>query len=97
VALKFLESRFPCPVININQPSNFKKTYFYLDTLDQFIKKEYARKWGSIIWSHKHAHTHKELFETACLILNQIKENVRSQRLASLEEEAVLVFLPGLN
>ena len=30
------------------------------------------------------------IWETACLILNQIKENVRSQRLASLEEEAVL-------
>jgi hypothetical protein len=62
VAFKFLESRFPCPAININEPSNFNRTYFYIDTLDDFIKREYVKKWGSIHWSYQHPSPYPELY-----------------------------------
>ena len=53
------------------------------------------KKWGSIIWSHKHANTYKELFEMGAIIIDQIRYNSRHKN--DVSSEAVLVFLPGLN
>ncbi len=63
--------------------------------MDEFVKLEYVKKWGSIIWSHKHANTFKELFEMACMIIRQIQHNNRNK--TDVSAEAILVFLPGLN
>lgn len=55
-----MKSKFPCPTININEPSNFQRTYFYLDTMHKFIKDdEYLKKWGAIIFDKKYPNTHK--------------------------------------
>lgn len=47
--------------------------------MDKFITREHVKKWGSIIWSHKSVNTHKELFETACVILDQIRHNNKNK------------------
>lgn len=39
--------------------SNYKRTYFYLDTMNNFIKKDYNKKWGAIMFNKKSVNTHK--------------------------------------
>jgi HrpA-like RNA helicase len=51
-------------------------------------------KWGSVDFNRKSPSTHKEVFETACVLLEEIMQKGASYRDKS--NESVLIFLPGL-
>jgi HrpA-like RNA helicase len=89
--LEFMKSLQPCPAINVTEPGKFRRDYFYLDTLQEFMPTLDLR-WGSVVFSEKYPSTHKELYGTVCLIIDHI--SVLHSRDAV--KPSVLVFMPGL-
>ena len=90
--MEFLSAKYPCPTINVTDKVKYKKDYIYLDTLSTFVKRDFNMRWGSVCFSHKYPSIHKELYEGAFVIIEEILESAPADR----SNEAVLIFLPGL-
>ena len=67
-----MNSKRPCPVVDITEKGKFKKDILYLDTLKNFVSTDISTKWGSIIFTEKYPNTHKELFEVVTGILDEV-------------------------
>lgn len=91
--MSFLNSKYPCPTINVTEPGKFTRNYYYLDTIQEFLPKGInSNRWGSVIFSEKYPNTNKELFESVSLIIEQISQLSKDKT----EKSSVLIFMPGL-
>jgi hypothetical protein len=71
--LDFMRAKRPCPAINVTEAGRYKRSYFYLDTVQKFLREgSLHSRWGSIIFSDKYPSVNKELHETVFLILDQV-------------------------
>ena len=57
--MEFLKSKYPCPTVNVTEKVSFKKDYFYLNSLHDFIRRDFNMRWGSVCFSHKYPSMHK--------------------------------------
>ena len=54
-----MNARDPCPTINVTEPGKYRRKYYYLDSLGEFLKDDVTKRWGSVIFSDKYPGMHK--------------------------------------
>jgi HrpA-like RNA helicase len=59
---EFMRAKHPCPAINVTEPGRYKRSYYYLDSMQKFLREGTANsRWGGVIFSDKYPCAHKEL------------------------------------
>jgi hypothetical protein len=47
-----MKAKLPCPTINVTEPGKYKRDYYYLDTLNQFLQEGAVHnRWGAVIFN----------------------------------------------
>jgi hypothetical protein len=57
--MEYLNSKSPCPTVNVTEKGKFKKTYYYLDNIKDFLKQSHNIRSNCLGFQHKSPTTNK--------------------------------------